>query len=252
MPKLPKKTSLTSVEQYELNQWLQENNINPAKLRRSFTDVVPLARLLSRYYPELVDVNFYPPRNSVQSKLSNWDLFSKRVLVKLGLRVTREEMDRVARCVPGAIDLLLHNIMIAHQANQYHRRRQAEQDSDSTQTYDEYDDDEDYKNWDDGNKIQDMQSHASGLAEAASKGSSPTASILQAGGSPTGSASVESGPSNVKLRKAAAAAATTGGMGKQRATSTLARKKSMVEDKDIVMVNVRKQIGRRQLATKKH
>ncbi|XP_068159237.1 sperm flagellar protein 1-like [Drosophila tropicalis] len=244
MPRLPKKTSLTSVEQYELNQWLQENNINPAKLRRSFTDVVPLARLLSRYYPELVDVNFYPPRNSVQSKLSNWDLFSKRVLVKLGLRVTREEMDRVARCVPGAIDLLLHNIMIAHQANQYHRR-QAEQDSDSSQNDEDYDDDDDYKKWNDGNK-----SHASEVAGAATKRSSPTTSIIRPGGSPT-LVPIESAASSVKPRKAAAAAA-AGGVGKQRATSMLSHKRSMVEDKDIVVVNVRKQIGRRQLATKKH
>ncbi|EDW75320.1 uncharacterized protein Dwil_GK20110 [Drosophila willistoni] len=117
MPKATKKTSLTSLEQYELNQWLQEHNINPTTIRRTFTDVMPLARLLSRYYPELIDVNYYPPRNSVQSKLANWKLFKERVLNKVGVRLTRDEMGRVARCVPGSVDLLLFSVMIARCQN---------------------------------------------------------------------------------------------------------------------------------------
>ncbi|EDW75319.2 uncharacterized protein Dwil_GK20109 [Drosophila willistoni] len=107
------KSSLSTIEEYELSQWLMQNDVNPAKLRRTFTDVLPLARLLSRYFPGLVDVNFYPARNSVRSKLDNWEQFNKRVLSKLGVHMTRDEMDRVARSVPGSIELLLFSIMNA-------------------------------------------------------------------------------------------------------------------------------------------
>ncbi|XP_034472745.1 sperm flagellar protein 1-like isoform X2 [Drosophila innubila] len=106
-----KKTSLNAVEQYELNQWLEQNHINSTNLRRSFTDVLPLARLLSRYYPDLIDLNYYPPRNSVHNKLCNWESFNKRVLARLGLHLSRDQMVRVARSVPGSVDLLLFNIM---------------------------------------------------------------------------------------------------------------------------------------------
>ncbi|KAM8721059.1 hypothetical protein ACLKA7_007005 [Drosophila subpalustris] len=106
-----KKTSLNAVEQYELNQWLEQNHINSTNLRRSFTDVLPLARLLARYYPDLIDLNYYPPRNSVQNKLTNWESFNKRVLARLGVHLTRDQMVRVARSVPGSVDLLLYSIM---------------------------------------------------------------------------------------------------------------------------------------------
>ncbi|XP_030568735.1 sperm flagellar protein 1-like [Drosophila novamexicana] len=106
-----KRTSLSAVEQYELNQWLEENRINSSNLRRSFTDVLPLARLMSRYYPDMIDLNYYPPRNSVQNKLCNWESFNKRVLARLGLQLTRDQMVRVARSVPGSVDLLLYSVM---------------------------------------------------------------------------------------------------------------------------------------------
>ncbi|XP_062140085.1 sperm flagellar protein 1-like isoform X1 [Drosophila sulfurigaster albostrigata] len=106
-----KKTALTAMEQYELNQWLEQNEIHSNNLRRSFTDVLPLARLLSRYYPDLIDLNYYPPRNSVHNKLCNWESFNKRVLTRLGLHLSRDQMVRVARSVPGSVDLLLYSIM---------------------------------------------------------------------------------------------------------------------------------------------
>lgn len=128
-----KKSSLSAVEQYELNQWLEENNISSTNLRRSFTDVLPLARLLSRYYPDIIDLNYYPPRNSVQNKLCNWESFNKRVLSKLGLQLTREQMIRVARSVPGSVDQLLYSVMRVHMAAEMKAREEHE----STDDYDE-------------------------------------------------------------------------------------------------------------------
>ncbi|KAL7743635.1 hypothetical protein ACLKA6_019253 [Drosophila palustris] len=133
-----KKTSLNAVEQYELNQWLEQNHINSTNLRRSFTDVLPLARLLARYYPDLIDLNYYPPRNSVQNKLTNWESFNKRVLARLGVHLTRDQMVRVARSVPGSVDLLLYSIMRIQMAAE-RKAREAHGSSDE----DGDDDDED-------------------------------------------------------------------------------------------------------------
>lgn len=128
-----KKTTLNAVEQYELNQWLEQNHINSTNLRRSFTDVLPLARLLSRYYPALIDLNYYPPRNSVHNKLCNWESFNKRVLARLGVHLTREQMVRVARSVPGSVDLLLYSIMRVQLAAE----RKAREAKDSSKDDDE-------------------------------------------------------------------------------------------------------------------
>lgn len=130
MPRLnagAKKTTLSTVEQYELNQWLEQHEIHSNNLRRSFTDVLPLARLLSRHYPELIDLNIYPPRNSVHNKVSNWESFNKRVLSRLGVHLTRDQMMRVARSVPGSVDLLLYSVMRVQVANERKRREREEE-----------------------------------------------------------------------------------------------------------------------------
>lgn len=133
MPRMPggtKKTALTPIEQYELNQWLEQNDIHSNNLRRFFTDVLPLARLLSRHYPELIDLNYYPPKNSVHNKLCNWESFNKRVLSRLGVQLTREQMVRVARSIPGSVDLLLYSVMRVQLSNE--RKRRERQDASST------------------------------------------------------------------------------------------------------------------------
>ncbi|EDV92176.1 GH24769 [Drosophila grimshawi] len=130
-----KKTSLSSIEQYELSQWLKDNRINASNLRRSFTDVHPLARLMLRHFPRLIDLNYYPPRNSVQNKLCNWESFNKRVLARLNLHLTREQMVRVARSVPGSVDLLLYSVMRIQKMAE--RRAQAAQDSSAEQDDDD-------------------------------------------------------------------------------------------------------------------
>ncbi|XP_017963110.1 uncharacterized protein LOC108655798 isoform X2 [Drosophila navojoa] len=119
-----KRSSLTAVERYELNQWLEEHNVSSANLRRVFTDVQPLARLLYRYYPEIVDLNIYPPVNSVHNKVCNWETFNRRVLSKLGLQLTREQMIRVARSVPGSVDQLLYSVMRVHRAAEQKAREE--------------------------------------------------------------------------------------------------------------------------------
>lgn len=138
-----KKTSLSPSEQYELNQWLEEHDVNPANLRRSFTDVLPLARILNRYYPEIIDLNYYPPKNSVYNKLSNWETFNKRVLSKLGVPLTREQMVGVARSVPGSVDMLLYSVMkMQVAAERKARLEQANEEDEEEAQDDKMDDDE--------------------------------------------------------------------------------------------------------------
>ncbi|XP_017871334.1 PREDICTED: uncharacterized protein LOC108619320 [Drosophila arizonae] len=130
-----KRSSLSAVERYELNQWLEEHHISSSNLRRAFTDVQPLARLLHRYYPEIIDLKIYPPVNSVHNKVCNWETFNRRVLSKLGLQLTREQMIRVARSVPGSVDQLLYSIMRVHRAAEQKAREQrvsTEEEDEST------------------------------------------------------------------------------------------------------------------------
>ncbi|XP_030381400.1 uncharacterized protein LOC115629168 isoform X1 [Scaptodrosophila lebanonensis] len=246
MPK-QKKTALTSVEKYELDAWLQEHNINPNNLRRSFTDVLPLARLLSRLYPELVDVNHYPPRNSVQSKISNWTLFNKRVLERLGVRITREEMDRVARSVPGSIDLLLFSIMRAHMETVGKRKEQrqlrheentgdsAASDDDKTSQQDDIDKPEETMTTDDLNTSLAPVASGNEVVEARPQ-------MLRSHIADTGLNSPERSLNKTEMTRGGS---DSGVSAKQRSGTPQARRNPSKNEKnrEAVMVNVRKQIG---------
>ncbi|XP_030381401.1 uncharacterized protein LOC115629168 isoform X2 [Scaptodrosophila lebanonensis] len=274
MPK-QKKTALTSVEKYELDAWLQEHNINPNNLRRSFTDVLPLARLLSRLYPELVDVNHYPPRNSVQSKISNWTLFNKRVLERLGVRITREEMDRVARSVPGSIDLLLFSIMRAHMETVGKRKEQrqlrheentgdsAASDDDKTSQQDDIDKPEETMTTDDlntslapvasGNEVVEARPQMLRSHIADTGLNSPERSLVSNAKKTFNSPAIFAIPAIQNKTEMTRGGSDSGVSAKQRSGTPQARRNPSKNEKnrEAVMVNVRKQIGRRPAQTQK-
>lgn len=103
--------NLSNDELAELYKWLQQYDINISRLRREFSDVLPLAEIMKKDYPRLIDLNNFPKRSSVQLKMSNWETFNYKVLSKFNLSLHREFMELLSAGMHGAAEVLLHEIM---------------------------------------------------------------------------------------------------------------------------------------------
>ncbi|KAI8115674.1 Sperm flagellar protein 1 [Lucilia cuprina] len=107
---MPKR--LTTEELNELKSWLQELQVTYKNLNRDFSDALPVANLLKTFYPKLIDLHNYPPRNNTQLKLNNWETFNYKVLTKLGLQQNKNMLDKLSKGVAGAIEALLYDLML--------------------------------------------------------------------------------------------------------------------------------------------
>ncbi|BFG01627.1 sperm flagellar protein 1 [Drosophila madeirensis] len=129
--------NLSSEEVLEVHNWLMQNNICVQRLRRDFSDVWPLADILKRHYPRLVDIYNYPKKSSVQLKLANWETFNFKVLSKFKITLSREFMELLSNGVHGAAEVLLHEMIrlekrqrMAEQRNVTIRQEQAWEEND--------------------------------------------------------------------------------------------------------------------------
>lgn len=65
----------------DLFRWIDDHEITRQKknLNRDFSDAVPLAEILKKHYPKLVELHNYVPRNALHQKLVNWEILNKKV-----------------------------------------------------------------------------------------------------------------------------------------------------------------------------
>lgn len=133
--------SLNSEELEEVRTWLRKNNINTQRLRRDFSDVLPLAELLKRDHPRLIDLYNYPKKNSVQLKLVNWETFNYKVLSKFNLSLSKEFMELLANGTEGAAEVMVHEVIrlekrqrLAEERNAVLRQERAWEENDEVKT----------------------------------------------------------------------------------------------------------------------
>ncbi|MCQ2820251.1 MAG: calponin homology domain-containing protein [archaeon] len=92
-----------------LYEWVDSMPLSRPKknISRDFNDAVLLAEILKYHFPKLVELHNYPNASSTKQKISNWETLNKKVLKKIGLSITKEEMDNLAGSRPNAIEGLL-------------------------------------------------------------------------------------------------------------------------------------------------
>lgn len=78
---------------------------------------VHLAEVLKRLYPKLVDLHNYPPRNSFNLKMDNWNTINRKVLRKLGLLQSPDMLANLCNAIPGAIESLCFDVMTKYQTD---------------------------------------------------------------------------------------------------------------------------------------
>lgn len=130
---MPKR--LSDEELSELKIWLVNQQMNPNKMHREFSDAVPVANLLKKLYPKLIDLHNYPPRNNTELKLNNWETLNFKVLGKIGLQQTKSMLQKLAKGTPGAIESLLYDIKM-HDRN----AKKSDRIDDQEQAWSENDD----------------------------------------------------------------------------------------------------------------
>ena len=110
-------------------EWVDKIPLSRQKknIARDFNDGVLLAEMIKYHYPRLVDLHNYPNASSTKQKLSNWNTLNTKVLKKLGIKVTKEEINDIMNSKPNAIEFLLikvykviHNIPLKNNKNISH------------------------------------------------------------------------------------------------------------------------------------
>ena len=90
-------------------EWVDSIPLSRQKknISRDFNDAVLLAEMIKFHYPKLVDLHNYPNASSTKAKLVNWETLNKKVLKKLGVKITKNEINDIINSKPNAIENLL-------------------------------------------------------------------------------------------------------------------------------------------------
>lgn len=101
-------------ELQEVYEMVDNINFSRAKknINRDFADGLMMAELIHHYSPRLVSVHNYPPANSITKKVENWNTLNARVLKKLGISLSKQQIDDIVNAVPNVIEHVLYQILI--------------------------------------------------------------------------------------------------------------------------------------------
>lgn len=101
-------------ELQRIYQWIDEIPLSRPKrnISRDFADGVLVAEVVAHYYPRMVELHNYPSANSFAQKLYNWQTLSKKVFKKIGLAMSKAEMEALSNAEPGAVEQLLKKLQV--------------------------------------------------------------------------------------------------------------------------------------------
>jgi hypothetical protein len=105
---------LTEEQLRALFTWIDAIPLSRPKrnITRDFSDGVLLAEVVHAYFPHLVELHNYASTSSIKQKIYNFDTLNKKVFKKLGYVITRELIEDVVNCKPGAIEIVLNALQL--------------------------------------------------------------------------------------------------------------------------------------------
>ncbi|KAL9649782.1 hypothetical protein ABK040_009596 [Willaertia magna] len=95
----------------EIIKWMQSLDLSYSikNVRRDFANGFLIAEVISRYYPQEIEMHSYDVGVGVKTKLDNWQLLEK-FFKKHGLNVSRKLIDDLVSCRPNAVSQILEEI----------------------------------------------------------------------------------------------------------------------------------------------
>mmetsp|Transcript_2800 Transcript_2800/g.2875 ORF Transcript_2800/g.2875 Transcript_2800/m.2875 type:complete len:176 (-) Transcript_2800:93-620(-) len=79
-------------------------------IARDFSDGVLLAEIIKLIYPTIVDLHNYPSSHSIKQKQQNWDTLNRKVLKKMLVHISGQEIKDVIECKPFAVEQVLAKV----------------------------------------------------------------------------------------------------------------------------------------------
>jgi len=92
-----------------LYQWIDEIPLSRPKrnIGRDFSDGVLAAELAAHFFPKLVELHNYSSANGVSQKMYNWNTLNKKVFNRLGMQVSKPDLERICNCEQVAVERVL-------------------------------------------------------------------------------------------------------------------------------------------------
>ena len=93
-------------------EWVDSIELSRPKknIARDFSDGVLLAEIIKNYLPRLVDLHNYPSCSNSKHKESNWNVLNNKVLKRIGIKLTKKEINDIIKCEHLAIEHLLQRV----------------------------------------------------------------------------------------------------------------------------------------------
>ena len=93
----------------QIYNWVDEIPLSRPKrnIARDFSDGVLLAEIIKHSLPKLIDLHNYSQAHSVSQKTYNWNTLNVKVLKKLGLNLSKKEIENVVNMEPDSIEKVL-------------------------------------------------------------------------------------------------------------------------------------------------
>jgi len=93
-------------------EWVDNIPLSKPKknISRDFSDAVLLAEIVKYHIPRLVDIHNYPVSNSTTQKLYNWNTLNTKVFKKLGITLSKQDIDNVLQYKPLAVESILKRL----------------------------------------------------------------------------------------------------------------------------------------------
>ena len=105
----PQGDDLTEEDLQLIYNWVDEIPLSRPKrsIARDFSDGVLVAEIIKHFIPKIVDMHNYSAAHSVSQKTYNWNTLNVKVLKKLNLNLSKDEIEAVVNMTPDAIEKIL-------------------------------------------------------------------------------------------------------------------------------------------------
>ena len=90
-------------------EWIDSIPLSKQKknIARDFSDGQLLAEVIKYYIPKIVDTNNYPSSSNTNQKNNNWVTLNNKVLKKININLSKNEINNIISCKNYAIENLL-------------------------------------------------------------------------------------------------------------------------------------------------
>ena len=70
-------------------------------MARDFSDAVLMAEIIAHFNPKAVELHNYIATGSISQKLNNWKILNDKVLKKMKIVLTKEDIENLANAEPN-------------------------------------------------------------------------------------------------------------------------------------------------------